>query len=85
VRAGGTYVDDQRQLRCRLTGKLALSHRTAVQRAAQARRKRTDRDPVSEYRCTSCDWWHIGHAPRLLRRAGPRTPRRRDNPRRRGW
>jgi len=78
----GTYVDDNRQVRCRATGKLALSHRVAVERARTARRRKGT-DPVTEYRCMDCCWWHIGHqqTPRspVPRRRRPRTPRRR------GW
>jgi hypothetical protein len=82
MRAGGTYLDEHRQVRCRVTGKLALSRRVAVQRARAARRQRRD-DPVVEYPCHACDWWHIGHQPHRIH--GPQPRRRPRTPRRRAW
>lgn len=56
--------------RCEANGKVCYSRTDARAKAKAVRRR--DREPVSEYHCPVCGWWHYGTTPRPVRRRGHR-------------
>lgn len=59
-RTGGTYTPPAGRGSCP-TGKVQFATRK------QARWGRRDGATLSVYRCTDCDWWHLGHLPQRVR------------------